>query len=169
MKKARAIGLTLSAALFFTTCCVVSQAWSQSSARSSGPTEPTEFTYPQLYVGPDGETHFRDVKVPLTLQASAAPAPPYWESALQQATATELVVFPARWGVDDRDRKIFHNARAKRIIVFRRGVAWIQASDGEKRQFRAGDIVEVLDVAPSKGHISWVGDEGVEALFTDHP
>jgi hypothetical protein len=24
-------------------------------------------------------------------------------------------------------------------------------------------------VAPARGHISWTGDEGVEALFTDHP
>jgi hypothetical protein len=109
------------------------------------------------------------VKVPLTLQPSAAPAPPYWQSTLQPATGTQLIVFPPRWGVDDREHKLFHNARAKRFIAFRRGVGWIQASDGEKREFHAGDIVEVLDVAPARGHISWTGDEGVEALFTDHP
>jgi hypothetical protein len=45
----------------------------------------------------------------------------------------------------------------------------MRASDGETRRFQPGDIVEVLDVAPSRGHITWVGDEPVAALFSNHP
>lgn len=169
MNSVRAIGLTLSIGLVLVTGWAASRAWSQSKPPSSGQSEHTELTYPQLYVGPDGETHFRDVKVPLTLQQSAPPAPPYSQSALQPATAIKLVVFPPNWGVHDRDHGIFHNASARRFIFLHRGVMWTQASDGETREFRAGDIVEVLDVAPSKGHIAWTDDGGAEGLFTDHP
>jgi hypothetical protein len=107
--------------------------------------------------------------VPLTSQASAPPAPPYLQSALQPATAIKHVVFPPSWGAHDRDHRIFHAASAKRFIAIRRGVLWMQASDGETRELRAGDIVEVLDVAPAKGHISWTDDQGADALFSDHP
>jgi hypothetical protein len=31
----------------------------------------TEITYPQVYATPDGETHFREISVPLTAEASA--------------------------------------------------------------------------------------------------
>jgi hypothetical protein len=48
-------------------------------------------------------------------------------------------------------------------------VAWVTASDGETRRFQAGDVFEVLDVAPSKGHITWAGDEPVIMLFSNHP
>ena len=165
----RAIGFALSAALLFTACCGAPRAWSQPATSSSEQLAPTELTYPQLYVGPDGETHFRDVRVSLTLQASAPPAPAYFQSALQPATALKHVVFPPLWGVHDRDRQIFHAASARRLIAIRRGIMSFRASDGETRELRAGDIIEVLDIAPSKGHISWTDDEGAEALFTDHP
>jgi hypothetical protein len=130
---------------------------------------PTEATYVQLYAAPDGETHFREVRVPLTLEAAAPPAPPYALSALQPATTIRHVVFPPHWGADDRVNGILHNASSARFISVRSGTMWMQASDGETRRFEAGDLVEVLDVAPSKGHTTWVGDEPVVALFSNHP
>jgi hypothetical protein len=155
----------LTAALVFALAWAASHGWSQPAERF----EPTELTYPQLYTGPDGETHFRDVRVPLTPLASAPPAPAYFQSSPQAATATKHVVFPPHWGANDREEKTFHNASAKRFILFRRGAMWFRASDGETREFGAGDVLEVLDVAPSKGHISWTGDAGAQALFADHP
>ena len=130
---------------------------------------PTEITYPQLYAGPDGETHFRDVKVPLTSEVTAPPAQPIAQSSAQTATTIRHAVFSAHWGLDDRDRNVFHNASGARFITIRRGTIWMKASDGVTRRFQAGDIVEVLDVAPSKGHITWVGDEPAVALFSNHP
>ena len=130
---------------------------------------PTAITYHQLYATPDGETHFREVRVPLTTETTAPPAQPIAQSTLQPATTIRHAAFPARWGVNDRDHRVFHNASAARFITVRQGVMWITASDGQTRRFQAGDLVEVLDVAPSKGHITWVGDEPVIMLFSNHP
>jgi len=41
------------------------------------------------------------------------------------------------------------------------GVMWMRVSDGETRRFQTGDVIQVLDVAPSKGHTS------AEALRSD--
>ncbi len=130
---------------------------------------PMKVTYVQLFPGPDGETHFRDVSVPLTLEAVAPPAPAYALSPLEPATTSRHVVFPAHWGADDRARGILHNASSARYIAVRSGTMWIKASDGETRQFKAGDVLQVLDVAPSKGHTTWVGDDPVVALYSNHP
>jgi len=126
-------------------------------------------TYWQLYPTPDGETHFREVKVPLTESQPAPPAPPYAESAPQAATSIRFAVFPAHWGVSDRDHNVFHNANGRRFISVLRGIAWIRASDGVTRQLKAGDLLEMLDIAPSKGHITWVGNQPYIVLFSDHP
>jgi hypothetical protein len=130
---------------------------------------PTAITYHQLYVTPDGETHFREIRVPLTTETTAPPAQPIAQSTLQPATTIRHAAFPPHWGVNDRDHRIFHSASAARFITVRQGVAWVTASDGETRRFQAGDIFEVLDVAPSKGHITWAGDEPVIMLFSNHP
>ncbi len=130
---------------------------------------PLEITYPQVYVASDGETHFRDVTVPLTSETTAPPAQPIAQSAAQPATTIRHAAFPPHWGVVDREHGIFHNASGARFISIRRGVIWIKVSDGDTRRFQAGDVVEVLDVAPSRGHITWTGDEPVIALFANHP
>jgi hypothetical protein len=44
----------------------------------------------------------------------------------------------------------------------------IQVSDGELREFQKGDILEVLDITPSRGHITFT-ESGAEVLFTNHP
>lgn len=130
---------------------------------------PTVITYHQLYVTPDGETHFREIRVPLTTETTAPPAQPIAQSASQPATTIRHAAFPPHWGVNDRDHRVFHNASAARFITVRQGVVWVTASDGETRRFQAGDVFDVLDVAPSKGHITWVGEEPVIVLFSNHP
>ena len=63
---------------------------------------------------------------------------------------------------------VFHAVSSARFVTVRTGVIWVKTSDGETRRFQRGDILEVLDVAPSKGHIAWVGDEPVAALYSNH-
>jgi len=138
------------------------------SAASDG-TMPREAAYVQVYATPDGETHFKDVRVPLAAATTAPPAQPIAQSATQPGTTIRHAAFPAHWGVPDRDRNVFHNASERRFISFRSGEAWIRTSDGETRRFQAGDVVEVLDVAPAKGHITWVGDQPSIVLFSNHP
>jgi hypothetical protein len=138
--------------------------------RAAGKTDlmPTEVTYPQVYATRDGETHFREVTVRLTVE-TPGPAQPVAQSQLQPATTIRHFAVPPNWGVSDRDHNVFHNATSARFVTVRRGVLWIRTTDGETRRFQPGDVFEVLDVAPSKGHITWVGDEGGVALFSNHP
>ena len=159
-----AVGIACSVAL-------VSHAAAQSaSATGASPSAtPGEITYSQVYATSDGETHFKDVRVPLTSAVTAPPAQPIAQSTAQPATTIRHAAFPAGWGVIDRERNVFHNASERRFISVRRGVIWIKVSDGETRQFQPGDVIEVLDVAPSKGHITWVGGEPAIALFSNHP
>jgi hypothetical protein len=130
---------------------------------------PTEVTYPQVYGTPDGETHFREIRVPLVAEASSPPAQPAAQSALQSATTIRHFAVPPNWGVSDRDHGIFHSTSSARFVTVRRGVVWVRTTDGQTHRFQTGDVFEVLDVAPSKGHITWVGAKGAIALFSNHP
>jgi hypothetical protein len=129
---------------------------------------PTEVTHPQVYASPDGETHFRDVRVPLTSEVGGQAVEPFAQSELQAATTIRHAAFPAGWGVYDRDHGVFHNPTGGRFVTVRRGVGWIRTSDGETRRFQAGDVIEVLDVAPSRGHILWVGEGPLVVLFSNY-
>src|SRR5262245_49407035 len=62
-----------------------------------------EVTYDQLFVGADGETHFRQIRVPVISEQTSPPAQPFPQSALQPATSIRHVAFPPHWGVYDRD------------------------------------------------------------------
>ena len=134
------------------------------------PLEPLELwnRYTQLYPTPDGETHFREVKVPLNV-ASVPPVQPFAQSTGQPATTIRHVAFQPRWGIYDRDHDIFHTPSDRRFVSIRRGEMWVKTSDGETRHFRVGDVFEVLDAAPSKGHITWAGDQPSIMLFSNHP
>ena len=142
----------------------------QSSTRRERSGElPSEISHTQIYATTDRETHFREAKVPLTPIASAPPAQPAAQSELQPASTIRHAVFPANWGIDDRDRAVFHAASSRRFVTIRSGVMWIKVSDGETRRFQKGDVIEVLDSAPSKGHITWVGPERVVTLLSNQP
>jgi len=155
----------VSLTLIFASCSGRESAAVPSDQRQSEP--PTEISHTQIYASPDGETHFREVVVPLTRIAAAPPAQPVAQSDLQPATTIRHAVFEPNWGAYDRDNNVFHTPSSRRFASVRRGVMWVKASDGQTRKFQAGDILEVLDVAPSKGHITWAGPEPVVALFSN--
>ena len=71
---------------------------SASQASSGKDVALAEVTYPQVYSTPDGETHFREVKVRLTSQATAPPAQPVPQSEPQPATTIRHAVLPPGWG-----------------------------------------------------------------------
>jgi hypothetical protein len=128
---------------------------------------PTEISHTQIYASADGETHFREVVVSLTSIATAPPAQPVAQSELRTATNIRHAAFEPSWGAHDRDNNVFHAPSSRRFVSVRRGVMWVKASDGETRKFHPGDILEVLDVAPSKGHVTWAGGESLITLFAN--
>src|SRR5437660_11864293 len=55
-------------------------------------------TYPQVYCSADGETHFQDVTVPLTLVPSASDTfAPTFRSTINPEKTSQWVVFPKGW------------------------------------------------------------------------
>jgi hypothetical protein len=132
-------------------------------------------TYPQIYCSADGETHFRDVSVPLTLIATNSD--PNFRSTINPENASLWVVFPKGWGVDEFRQGIFHlYAGPKRFVSIREGTITVRVTDGEERTFKKGDIFEAVDLAPCKGRLSSPckgrlskSEDGAVALLTNHP
>jgi hypothetical protein len=126
-------------------------------------------TYPQIYCSADGETHFRDVTVPLTLGPTATTQDPIFWGQINPEKMSQWVVFPKGWGVDWFRQGIFHpNTGSKRFVSVREGTITIKVSDGEERTFKKGDIFEALDLDQCKGRLS-KSEDGAVALFTNHP
>ena len=124
-------------------------------------------TYPQIYCSADGETHFRDVTVPLTLFPTNAD--PVFASTINPENAGLWVVFPKGWGVDEFRQGIFHlYAGPKRFVSIREGTITVRVTDGEERTFKKGDIFEALELAPCKGRLS-KSEDGAVALSMNHP
>ena len=124
-------------------------------------------TYPQIYCSADGETHFKDVTVLLTLIATNSN--PNFRSTINPENASLWVVFPKGWGVDLFRQGVFHlYAGRKTFVSIREGTITVRATDGEERTFKKGDIFEAVDLAPCKGRLS-KSEDGAVALFTNHP
>jgi hypothetical protein len=134
---------------------------------SSGGT--CSITYPQIYCSADGETHFQNVTVALTLvQTNSDPA---FLSTINPEH--RWVVFPKGWNVDLFRQGVFHTLEGpnfrnpKRFVSVREGTITVRVTDGEERTFKKGDIFEAVDLA-CKGRLS-KSEDGAVALFTDHP
>jgi hypothetical protein len=128
-------------------------------------------TYPQIYCSADGETHFQNVTVPLTLIQTNSD--PVFGATINPEQTSRWVVFPKGWNVDLFRQEIFHtlegpNSRNKRFVSVREGTITVRVTDGEERTFRKGDIFEAVDLAPCKGRLS-KSEGGAVLLFTDHP
>jgi hypothetical protein len=57
-------------------------------------------TYTRLYTTSDGESHFEDVEIELTLTDYAPPAPPLGLSSFSPATEFGFMNAPAGWSSD---------------------------------------------------------------------
>jgi hypothetical protein len=120
--------------------------------------------YVRLYAGPDGESHFEDVEVALTPVDFAPPAPPLNISAFLPAARVGFLSGPPAWRGDAK-----HPAPRRQFIIYLAGGAGVQASDGEVRHFRAGDVV-LLEDTTGAGHLSWAeGDEEVRHVVVQLP
>jgi hypothetical protein len=93
-----------------------------------------------LYAGPDGETHFRDVEGECT---DARP----WGN-LSKCLPTTGMMFVEASGSTLAD---WHPAPCRQYVIILSGNSEVTASDGERRVFTAGDVVLVEDTT-GKGH-----------------
>ena len=104
--------------------------------------------YVRLYAGPDGESHFEDVDVALEAVDFAPPAPPLHVSDFVPATRLGFMAPQSGWRGD------WHPTPRRQFFVYLGGGAGVEASDGEVRHFRTGDVLFVEDTT-GKGHRSW--------------
>lgn len=108
--------------------------------------------YTRLYADDQGQSHFEDVEVSLTLTNYAPPAPPLSLSSFTRATGFAFMNAPAGWSSD------WHPATARNIFFVLSGEWEVTASDGETRRFVAGSVLRVEDTT-GKGHSSRVVSE----------
>jgi quercetin dioxygenase-like cupin family protein len=114
--------------------------------------------YVEIYADDEGETHFRDVEVPLKNVDYAPPAPLIAVSPHQSATGTLALAFPPGYFGD------FHTAPKHQWMIITSGALEIGVSDGEKRTLPAGTIA-FLQETGSKGHSTRVIGDDVSILM----
>jgi uncharacterized cupin superfamily protein len=98
------------------------------------------FRITRIYNGDDGASHFEDVAIPLHDAGMIG--------SLSEEIAAKGIVFREVSPSYDWD---FHNAPQRQYIILLDGEIEIETSDGEKRRFKAGDILLAEDVT-GKGH-----------------
>lgn len=106
-------------------------------------------TYTRLYSDADGDSHFEDVEIDLTLTDYAPPAPPLSLSSFAPATQFGFMSARAGWSSD------WHPSSDRNIFFVLTGEWEVTASDGEARRFRVGSVLRVEDTT-GKGHSSRV-------------
>lgn len=112
-----------------------------------------------IYADAEGESHVRDIEVPLTEGDFAPPAPPLYTS--EPARAQQALFFhaPVGWFGD------WHPTPAYQYFVALSGELEVGVSDGELRPVRGGDVVLLEDLA-GKGHTTRViGDQPACAII----
>lgn len=102
-----------------------------------------------------GISHFADLAVPLDADAFAPPAPAMPISATEKATGLLYLILPAGWGGAQ------HPSPRRQVAFCLSGRLRVEAGDGEVREFGAGAVWRMEDVAGA-GHTTTVlGDDDV--------
>jgi hypothetical protein len=129
------------------------------SAYAEDAADPSHFTYARLYCTPDRESHFQKVTVELRQMNFAPPASPINIGGSAAAASAFFAGFDQHWGTDDLQKRLNHPTPAVQFLTVLRGIFSITATDGETRQFHAGEVLRLEDTSPCKGHITVVGDQ----------
>src|SRR2546423_15687190 len=103
----------------------------------------------RLYADNDGESHFEEVEIDLTLTDYAPPAPPLHLAPPTTAIRCGFMQAPSGWSSD------WHPSPARNMFFVSTGEWEVTASDGETRRFGGGSILLVEDTR-AKGHSSRV-------------
>ena len=105
--------------------------------------------YTRLYADEQGKSHWEDLDVGLVATEYAPPAPPINVSSPVEARQLIFLSVPSGWMGD------WHPSPARQFMLFTEGKLEVQTSDGDVRQFQAGDVVLGEDIR-GKGHRSRV-------------
>jgi hypothetical protein len=125
---------------------------------TSSQLDASHLAYARLYCTPDNESHFGELRVELTEQNFAPPAASIHIGGNRPTSNVFFAGFEPHWGALDLVNHLYHPTPAVQLLAVVQGVFSITTSEGETKQLHAGDVVRLEDVAPSKGHITVVGD-----------
>jgi hypothetical protein len=114
--------------------------------------------YTRLYATADGESHFEQVEVELSLTDYAPPAPPLKLSEMHATTQFGFMEAPAGWTSD------WHPSSARNLFVVLSGEWEVTASDGESRRFLTSEVLLVDDTS-GKGHKSRVISDSLAVML----
>lgn len=104
----------------------------------------------RIAVDEAGETHFQDDTLDFSETDYRPPAPPLLVTHAHESSAIQFVHLPAGWHGQSFTVPI------KQFLVCVSGEMEITVSDGERRNFKAGDIVLMEDTHGSKGHSTFI-------------
>lgn len=116
----------------------------------------TLFTYDHLYVGEDGETHWKTVSVDYKRFKYAHNIPPVWSALNGKWNAQNITLAGNSPGWDARP---LHPPRHRQIFIVLTGTTAFIASDGETREYGPGQMI-LMEDHNSKGHGSFVPSKG---------
>jgi quercetin dioxygenase-like cupin family protein len=105
--------------------------------------------YTRLYSDDEGVSHFQDAEIKFQAVDFAPPAPPLDISIFGPVEQCFILRAKPGWKGD------WHPAPFKQLHFYLSGEIEAEASDGEKRRIRAGDVMLVGDTI-GKGHRSRV-------------
>ena len=130
----------------------------QTSDASPAIARDTLVSYVRIYADAQGESHFEDVGVELSLIEVAPGISPLFASSFSEASRYAFVSAQPGWKVG------WHVAPQRQFLVYLAGVTEFRVSDGEIRRLGPGTILLAEDTT-GKGHISEVvGDVAVKAV-----
>lgn len=119
----------------------------------------TVISYVRIYADGQGESHFEDVDVSLSLVEVAPGISPLFASTFRDASRYGFLRAEPGW------REDWHPAPQRQFLVYLAGVTEFRVSDGEVRRLGAGTVLLAEDTI-GKGHISEVmGEEDVVAVL----
>ena len=117
----------------------------------------------RIYATPDGQSHFGEVDIALTMAPLFPNEEPFGLSAPYPASRVRFVHVPA--GVREAG---WHTPPGRVLAVWLDGVVEFETSDGEVRRVPAGGFVLVEDTH-GKGHISRHPLEGQSVILITLP
>lgn len=115
--------------------------------------------YVRMYADADGASHFEDLNVDLEERDFAPPAAPAFAAAFLSAKGTLFFSAGPEWGGE-----IPHPSPQRQLFCVMRGAVAATVSDGERREFAAGDLI-LLDDTFGKGHATRVLGQEELLLF----
>ena len=117
----------------------------------------------RIYAAPDGESHFDEVPIPLTLAELFPDRPALYLSSRYFASSVRFISIPA--GVKEAG---WHTTPERLLAVWLNGETEFETSDGEIRRLGPGGLL-LADDTHGKGHVSRHPEEGQQVVLVSMP